>query len=938
MGMEMELTVEQRRVVDHRGGRLRVVGGAGTGKTTALLARYVALVAGGCRPSSVLVLCRTRAAAGRFRDAVLPHLAGGFDALPVTTFFGLAYDLVNRHDRPITLLTGAEQRRTVARLLADEDPADWPTLGHVLGRPALAAEVAEGLLRLQAGEVGAGAGRIGAGGSRPGAEVGTGEIGGRAGEVGRRAGVGTGEVGSRAGEVGRGAAEDDRLAVAPWPELVVFADRYRQALAVDQRVDASGLLARAAELLVDPDVAAATGARIGQVLVDDYEAATPPMALVLDRLPGTVVVAGDPEGACGGFPGADRRHLDELVTDVHVDLGRHGYRRPGPPVLVTTRHPSLEPEAVAGELLAAHAAGVAWADMAVLVRHPRRRAAAIARALARHGIPARAPVAAVAGDDPVVESVVDMLRWVAGDATALDRLLVSPLSGLDAVEARRIRARARLADAPLEPDPRLVPLVGLRDRVAAAAGTDTPADLAFLVWRLGLAHLVADGADAVLDGLVAFLDALRREADRNPHHRLPDMLAILGDEGVGADPWRVDAAAGAGDAVTVTSILEAAGREWHTVVVAGCVEGELPALGNRHRLFDGATADPTHTPPPADRRRRALAEERRLFALACSRATGRLVATAGPEPGVLLSRFVEGWTPADIRIPDPPGRAPTFRRPTVNPVPIVTDAGLALSATQLDTYDDCPLRYAYRYVLRVRDEGGVRADLGTLVHEVLARFLDPATAGDRPRTRETLLAMAEEMWRHDIARYRPQVDEARRDFLAMLETWWQFEGQGQLAPDVLDVERGFAIEVGDPGAGVRLRGSIDRVDRVERPGGGHGIRIVDYKTGKKEPRPGETDGNIQLAVYHLAATRDPALAAAGPVTELRLLFLRTMHAFDQEVTAGHAEATEKRILDVAHHIRAEEFAPSVDATCRWCEFQRLCPIQPEGREVESSWP
>ncbi len=63
-----------------------------------------------------------------------------------------------------------------------------------------------------------------------------------------------------------------------------------------------------------------------------------------------------------------------------------------------------------------------------------------------------------------------------------------------------------------------------------------------------------------------------------------------------------------------------------------------------------------------------------------------------------------------------------------------------------------------------------------------------------------------------------------------------------------------------------------------------------------------------------------------------------MHAFDQEVTAGHAEATEQRVLDVAGRIRAEEFEPSVDANCRWCSFQRLCPIQPEGREVESTWP
>ncbi len=875
--MGIELTVEQRRVVDHAGGRLRVVGGAGTGKTTALVARYRHLVTG-CRASSVLVLCRNRAAAGRFRDTVLPSLAGGFDALPITTFFGLAYDLVNRRSGPVTLLTGAEQRHLVARLLADEDPADWPTLGHLLGRPALVGEVAEGLLALPDPD----------------------------------------PSGPDPGPVAR---------PAPWPELASFAGRYRRTLAASGRVDASGLLAQAARLHDDPAVAAAERARFRHVLVDDFESATPAMAVLLDRLAGAdaggieidIVVAGD-----GGHPA-------RFPADVDVELS-HPFRRPRPPVLVTTRHPSLEPEAVAGELLAAHAAGVAWSDMAVLVRRPRHRAGAIVRALARHGVPTRAPAMVVAGDDPVVGSVVDMLRWVDGDATALDRLLVSPLSDLDAIEARRVRGQARAAGTPLEDHPRLAPLVALRDDLAAATATATatPADLAFQVWQRALGHLVDSG---VLDGLVAFVDALQREAERNPHHRLTDVLAILDDPGLESDPWRVDAAAtGTGaEAVTVTPIAQAAGREWHTVVIAGCVEGELPSLRSRGRLFE---VDDDPAAGSAERRRLLLAEERRLFAMACARATARLVATAGPEPGVLLSRFVEGWETADVRIPAPPGRAPAFRRPTESTVPIVGGAGLTLSATQLDTYDDCPLRYAYRYGLRVRDEGGVRADLGSLVHEVLARFLDPATAGEHPRTRQTLMAMAEEMWRHDIARYRPQVDEARRDFSAMLDTWWQFEGQGELAPEVLAVERSFDIQVGEN----RLRGSIDRVDRVERADGTFGIRIVDYKTGKKEPRPGETDENIQLAVYHLAATRDPGLAAHGPVTQLRLLFLRSMRAFDQEVTEGHAERTEQRVLDVARRIRNEEFAPSVDANCRWCSFQRLCPIQPEGRQVESSWP
>ena len=91
--------------------------------------------------------------------------------------------------------------------------------------------------------------------------------------------------------------------------------------------------------------------------------------------------------------------------------------------------------------------------------------------------------------------------------------------------------------------------------------------------------------------------------------------------------------------------------------------------------------------------------------------------------------------------------------------------------------------------------------------------------------------------------------------------------------------------------------------------------------------------NLQLAVYHLAASRDSDLMALGPATQLRLLFPRTMNAYDQEIVADHAEATEARILDRGRHILDEEFEPSVHANCRYCSFQRLCPLHPEGREV-----
>ena len=861
------LTEEQQCVVDHAGGPATVVGGAGTGKTTALVARYLRLL-DRHRPSELLVLCANRAAASGFRDAVLPRLAGGFDALPVTTVFGLAFDLVTRHDGPVCLLGGRAQRDTVRRLLREEDPAAWPSLGAWLGRPAFVDAVAGAVLERQ---------RHPAGLRGPNAEPGL-----------------------RGPNAGSG----------PWAELDGFAGRYRAHLAACGHVDTAGLLARATALLAEQGATA-----YAAVLVDD--------AHLLDGPAATLVTHLGPDAVVAGSSGAGATKATELRLT-------RPFRRPDGPELVLCHHPSMEPEAVAAELLSARQAGVEWSEMAVLVRRSGGRARSIAAGLARHDVPAVAPPGP-AGDDPVTRSVVDMLRWAGGDDRALGPLLASPLSGLDPSAVRRVRSEARAAGTPLASHPSLAGLTALRDDLAGRAATTTPAELAFEVWQRGLRHLVSETSvpaeERTLDGLVAYLDGLAKEAERNPGHRLSDLLDPDDDHRQTSepDPWRVGATAPL-DAVTVTSIVGAVGQEWHTVVVCGCVEGELPRLRRRRSPFDPALLGGGPVPSVPELQRAALAEERRLFEQACSRATGRVLGTAAPAPGVLLSRFVEGWPRRPGRLPPAPGPVTAPRATTVNPVSSFPDGLLRLSASALDTYDDCPLRYAFQNVLRVRDDAGVRADLGTLVHAVLAAFLDPDDPHRPPRTRVALLELAGRKWVDDIARYRPQVEEARRLYYEMLEQWWDAEGEGPGAPEVLAVERRFEIAVG----GHLLTGSIDRVDRADD---GHGIRIIDYKTGKTEPAAGAMPDNLQLAVYHLAASRDPGLMAMGPPVELRLFFLRTMHRYSQPVVEGHAAATEARVLAAAEAILAERFEPAVDANCRICPFHRLCPMQPEGREV-----
>ncbi|MEY2476378.1 MAG: hypothetical protein QOG87_1693 [Actinomycetota bacterium] len=830
------LTAAQLAVVEHTDARLIVVGPPGAGKTTALAHRYLRLAAehGAGR---VLVLCRSRMAAARFLDEVLARLHGGFDSLPVTTAWGLAFDRLQRTGDTPRLLGFGEQRAVVSRLLGEEaSRADlWPTLDGYVGQPAFADEVAGTLLDLQS-------------------------------ELAHPTDVTAAAVTAGSG---------DR-----WRELLAFAERYQAELREHGWVDGAGLLARAVAVGPANDVD-----RFAAVLVDDHDAAgTAAARLVQDLVSAGVpaVVAGDPTADLDGRLGA-------VAPGASVVELSPTFRQAGPPALVRVPHPSLEPEAVAGALLAARAQGVPWGEMAVLTRSA-ARGQAIGRALVRNAVPVARPPAPVI-DAPAVRALQDLLELAQGETTAVDRLRSSPV--------------AEVADP-----------AALGAELAELGPVTDPVALAHHAFQRGLAHLVhppehplVPADERALDAVVAWLAALERSADA----------------GAEPDPWVAEVSGP--DRVTVTTIDRAAGRAWRLVVVAGCLEGELPRVRTGRRFFDRALLAAPDAPPPdvPARRTRSLAEERRRFTTAVTRATEQTLCTAAPEPGVLVSRFVGTCAEADVAYPPPPPPPSPAPGETLGLRPVYPDGALVLSASQLDTYSDCPLRYAYRYAAGARDESSVYADLGTLVHDVLERFLDPAA--NEPRLVERLFEIADECWRDDIAPYRPQLEEARRDYMEMLTLWWEKEGSlTSGGPEVLDTEREFDIEVGPH----RIVGRIDRVDRADD---GDGIRVVDYKTGRRMVRVEDMPDDLQLATYHLAATLDPDMAGWGPPTQLRLLYLRRMEAREQEIRPDHAAVTQARILATAERIVAESFDPSVDADCDHCDFHRLCPLWPEGREV-----
>ncbi|MGH9123821.1 MAG: PD-(D/E)XK nuclease family protein, partial [Acidimicrobiales bacterium] len=574
-------------------------------------------------------------------------------------------------------------------------------------------------------------------------------------------------------------------------------------------------------------------------------------------------------------------------------------------------------------------------------------------------IPAR-PAPGAPGAEPAVRALLDFFAWAGGDAKAFDRLLVSPAVDFSPGALRRLRRAAADEGVPLDEHPRLAALAALKHDIAPRLSSEDPTALAHEVWVRVLGRLVPDPnaerpdvlGGRALAALGAYLSALAERSAQDPSWRIADELALAQGPDLEPDPWLPAATAGEEDAVTVGTIRSAAGRSWDTVVVCGCLEGELPRLPSAIRFFDdalldailgGAEATTAGAPGLAPRREWALQRERQLFTLATSRARSRLALIAAPAPGQVVSRFVADLVPEPLtpaldavapvavlagtslgsRMPS----APFF--PTEGVAPVYRDRHLDLSASRLTTYDDCPLRYFYGYTLGVRGPGGVAASIGTMVHAALAGFLDPARSPDYswPALEALAGSLWDEEWSETIAPYQPMREQARRDVFGMLQSWWDAEAglaAGGSWPDVVAVEHPFEIDVG----GHRVRGYIDRVDRVDG-----GLAIIDYKTGAKVPRQEEVTEDLQLATYHLAALRDPVLAAVGPPVSLQLSYLRSGAVVSQPISADHEQRTEMRILDLAQRILAEEFEPSVEADCEYCEFKRLCPLKDEGRRV-----
>ncbi|MFZ0700660.1 MAG: ATP-dependent DNA helicase [Candidatus Acidiferrales bacterium] len=612
--------------------------------------------------------------------------------------------------------------------------------------------------------------------------------------------------------------------------------------------------------------------------------------------------------------------------------------------------PQEEAHWVAGEIERLHKAGRAWRSCAVLYRKHVHRAE-IVEVLQRRNIPFVIRGLSVLSST-LVRDLVAYLRLIAvpSDNVACARVMAAPYWRFEPRDLVRLAERARknksLMDALESPQQefafgsqaRVAELLAFLKRLRQLASR-APARTVFdaLVAELGLSPLPSDADRMHLERFAKFLEEWEAKSEEKSLAAFIEYFDFF----LQADGDIAQTEESADDAVQLMTVHNAKGMEFDHVFVLTVSEGDFPARPQAPVLEFPAALMKEEQPKGEFR----IQEERRLFYVALTRARRLLTISTvinrrkKPSPFLediladprLKKAHAEQLTPK-VQLPKEEETVGSFPAHPLLPqlFPMIPEDSraysrialwakayhppsgepLQLSASAIETYRTCPMKYLLRQVWGIRGEPQAAMTFGNVMHLTIREFVREIRKR-RSVPFEEVAAIFEREWHAAGFQDDYQEEEYRKAGLEQLRAFC--ESYASTPADVLHQEKAFELPL-DPN--VVVFGRMDQINRL----GPKEIEIVDYKTGNPK-REKHAKESLQLSLYALAAQEVLELEAE------RLVFYN-LTTNEAVATTRDAKALNKAkavVAEVADEIRAGEFPTHAGFSCRYCDYQPICP-------------
>lgn len=244
-------------------------------------------------------------------------------------------------------------------------------------------------------------------------------------------------------------------------------------------------------------------------------------------------------------------------------------------------------------------------------------------------------------------------------------------------------------------------------------------------------------------------------------------------------------------------------------------------------------------------------------------------------------------------------------------IPLIKKEDFRLSPSKIETYEDCPLKFKFQYVLGVPAPGKTFFSMGTAVHSVAEHLTKNQKDGLEP-TEENALKILEKQW--DSSSYRNQRTKENQDKVTskdMIKTYLEWVKNNPNKP--VDVEPKFRISLND----VTISGKIDRVEMTPE----RDYEVVDFKTGGVYKNKNTIKDSVQMNVYALGTKK---LYGKLP-KKTSLFYIKhdkiVSHYIEEEKLNEFTEKLGKTVDDIFD----EKFPAKPDSwKCSRCDYASIC--------------
>jgi len=245
------------------------------------------------------------------------------------------------------------------------------------------------------------------------------------------------------------------------------------------------------------------------------------------------------------------------------------------------------------------------------------------------------------------------------------------------------------------------------------------------------------------------------------------------------------------------------------------------------------------------------------------------------------------------------------------------------SYSALDTFNQCPQKYKFQVIDKIKAPKSKEAVFGNKIHKALQFFHSKHPISP---TLDELLNYLKDIWEPIVAQDEQEDMIYFSEAIKILKNYYNHYLKIKHKFTVIDTETRFEVLLENPQNKQQkciLTGIIDRIDKTA-----DGIEIIDYKTTKRLPSQQDIDNNLQLSIYCLGLIRRwPQFAKQGLENiKLTFYYLKHQEAISTKRTKQQIDGIKEQIWKKLAEIEKSDFKPIPSSLCDWCGYKNICPM------------